>query len=448
MPQAEFVDVESHVREAEPYRVEGAWVKFGCPHCKTMLRIRVRDTEDCLVDCTHCGVEIIPPDLEEDLQAELSRASAAKIEEEYAKSFRPGAGSSEEIELEDDDEDLNIDFGDFEAAEDEDEDEEEEREIRRAVKALQDGQVSSAFKEFDATELMEPIRWEDDKALEPEANAPSSVFPIAVLGASVVGLLALGGWFFGVFSGTERADNKLAALQKAALAEQTRFLGTVGSIVGRDDWQDMLTDVRHPERVESLMADYYQRKPHEPVRLVSTAEPKEVTIGSTELWQAVVKDEAGQSRFVALEKRPDGWRLDWEAFVDLARQDWIAFNAERPVTPTMLRVIMCRCPLLESHLAEIDFPAENALGVRIWQRNREESLVAVIDKKSFLGWQVGENLLWDAGALFIVEASFPMRTEARGLVQLDRLIQRRWIYGLDESGLKVDGGTSTAARIR
>ncbi|MEM9478828.1 MAG: hypothetical protein AAGA58_04105 [Verrucomicrobiota bacterium] len=461
LPKAEFVNVESHVRGGEPYRVEGAWVKFGCPHCKTMLRLRVRDTEDCLVDCPSCGLEIIPPDLEEGTQAELSRASAAKIEEEYAKSFRPGAGSTEEVDFEEedededdegfeewDDEDLDIDLEGFESAAEDDEDEEDEKEIKRAVKALRDGQVSSAFKEFDTTELMEPITWEDDEALNPDAKPVSSVFPVAMIGGAVVGLLAIIGWFFGAFSGTERADRKLAAKQESAVAEQTRFLGEVGAIVERDSWRDMLTDVRHPDRVESLMAEYYQRMPHEPVNLVSVAEPKQVKIGSTELWQAVAKDEDGQSRFVALEKRPDGWRLDWEAFVDLARQDWMTFNTERPVTPTMLRVIMCRCALLDSHLAEIDFPSENALGVRIWQRNREESLVAVVDRKSFLGWQIEENLLWDAGALFIVEASFPMKSEARDLVQLDRLIQRRWIYGVDDSGLKVDGGTSTAARIR
>ncbi len=479
LPEAELVQppaqAEPPVKSPTPpadtqaFLVEGKWLRFGCPNCRMPIRIRMREAAESLVDCSHCGLEVIPPDPDLDVPAQLTRASAAKIDQRWMEKLRFGKGGAslptkrtrdaefkpifeeeenespevEEIEKEDleDVEDAEVDEEEAEV------DEEAEKELLRPIKPINDEQVSSAFREFDRTEIRDPNLWENDEVTEEEIELSGKPFPLTGVAMVMAGALVVGGWLLWTHSGNDEAMARLAAQEVAANAERNRFLAMAQEIVAREDWRAMIPDIRQPERVQPIMRHFYARKPHEPVKLLTTAEPAHVHVGNSHIWQAIAQDADGNSRFIAFEKRGEQWRLDWEAFVNMAHENWQAFKKERPASPTILRVIMTRCSPLQSELSDARLPRENALGVRLWQKNRTDSLVAIVEKDSFLGWQIEENVPWNAGALFIVEASYPIDSQARERVRIDRILQRRWLYGLGESGLKVEGGTATAARL-
>ena len=54
-------NVLGHAKNDANFVVRGKWLQFDCPHCVRPMRLIAEDAGG-LVDCAHCGLELIAPD--------------------------------------------------------------------------------------------------------------------------------------------------------------------------------------------------------------------------------------------------------------------------------------------------------------------------------------------------------------------------------------------------
>ena len=87
--------------EELPFRIKGKWLLFECPHCDFPQKMKAKEADASLLDCGHCGLEILPPDIETGKAAQLTRASAEQLQhisQMNVRAVRIGTGKTGEEE--------------------------------------------------------------------------------------------------------------------------------------------------------------------------------------------------------------------------------------------------------------------------------------------------------------------------------------------------------------
>ena len=196
----------------------------------------------------------------------------------------------------------------------------------------------------------DPLQWDNAKqAARKSRGALARWQVLMLLGLVGLNVLLLAAWGIkGLFlqNGAASRPAPVAAPAPAeAPIEATLTSGEVDDAVTitRNFLQaatlaDAMPFVRELARVRPLMEAYYQDTPWQPFEVRRMPEAVEQFQTNFDLLATVVEVNDYQPRIVALQKTPEGPRLDWEAFVGYCEVPWEKLGEMRPVRPFVMRV--------------------------------------------------------------------------------------------------------------
>ena len=229
---------------------------------------------------------------------------------------------------------------------------------------------------------------------------------------------------------TEAAARAAAAEQEAETKRNEEAFALAKTIVAVPEWRGMLPHVRHRSRVEPLMERYYQSHAYKPAVLESFDSPLVAQLGSGTYRQLRVTDAAGNMRIVGFERKEEGGPLtfDWEVFEDVAKWEWQSFREIRPEAHKRMRVAIIRASAAERYYMDSKIHRDQGIAVRIWLRDRHDTLTAIVKKDSELAKEVERLVSWDLGKLVIASLRYPVGSELEDRVELGDILQERWVF--------------------
>jgi hypothetical protein len=132
--------------------------------------------------------------------------------------------------------------------------------------------------------------------------------------------------------GAEAAASLTDADYAEAIQTMRRFLEALKV-------EDLRPVLREPDRVWPLVEDYQRRTPWKPfvVRRLPTRPEIQLNRG---LLAGVVEVNDFQRFVLAMERAPEGVKVDWESFTGQGEMPWEDFLAKRPSTPVLMRVTL------------------------------------------------------------------------------------------------------------
>lgn len=440
------------------FQVRGKWLQFDCPHCVRPMRLIVEDAGG-LVDCAHCGLELIAPDPAIGRGAQLSRASEGRVGSIASYNLRGLRGdqlkhskSQDAADDEGDDDEYEYDVGDVGDEEDGDVAGEAEldpnhalarsepavpAERKRAIKALDVGKLGRSFRrqEVVAEQALaaSDVDWEPRAADRPnfgESRQDKYGFWIAagVAGAVMIGVAAM------VVreassSGKVFDDTELSEIRSAQRTQTARFQSSFDAAkraLASPSWAQLVAHVRNPQLVAPLMRNYYATNPYEPLDLTGFHAPVEVEVGGLSMNELRATDASGEVRTLVIDTAGEVPKLDWELFVNYAQYGWEQFLEARPATPQRVSVVAGRSSVLDRYFEDAGLTRKQATGIRLWQ-GEEDSYYAILPKGSEMEKKMTELLEWTVGRKLIIRASFPPESKLNDRIRIDGFDQTGWV---------------------
>ena len=442
------------------FQVRGKWLQFDCPHCVRPMRLIAEDAGG-LVDCAHCGLELIAPDPAIGRGARLSRASENRVGSLSRYNLRDLRGDQIEHEKTKTPEDA-MPFslaGETEVGEpappiDQAIDPNhslargsktrEPKRSKRAVKALRSEKVGKSFrrKEVLAERAIagSQTEWDPLAADRPtfaDSRRDRYGFWIALAVTAVVmtGIIVMAiretGKSTEIFT-----PPKVDEVRAVQLEKKNRFgrsFAAAQQALASPSWETLAPLVRDPERVAPLMRSYYSEVGYEPIELVDFHAPVEVTVGGLTMHELAATEKSGNVRTLVLEQGEDGAKIDWELMVNLPRHTWNQFLDRRPEDPQEVSVIAARASVLDRYFADAGLDREAAIGFRFWQGSAD-SYYAVLPKGSELGERLAETLEWDKGRKLIIRACFDPVSKLNDRLTISGFVQTGWVVQQADGG--------------
>ena len=146
------------------------------------------------------------------------------------------------------------------------------------------------------------------------------------------------------------------------VAELARMKPAVEAFLTAKTVDEMLEWVRHRERLEPVIREYYREHDYLPSRIREIA-PKGKVQTIESLYSVVVELQNYSQRPIAVENLEDDYRIDWESWVGHSEMAWEKFLRDRTLEPRMFRA---RCSPVEYY--NFDFSDDSK-----WQSFRLES---------------------------------------------------------------------------
>jgi predicted RNA-binding Zn-ribbon protein involved in translation (DUF1610 family) len=452
-------DIHESDPELETFKIKGKWVHFDCPHCTWPLRIRSSDASSSLMDCGHCGLELIPPDVETGMAAQLTRSSSKQLDQitkADIRSVRLGSGKSggdsivakgkktpqeSQFDIETtnggETEILSLKSSPKKSPKFKPQPKPEKPAI---VRPLRDEQLGRSFVPFDDLTIRGGLDFEQDEAMMAELERQkrlnhARVFRYVMISAIVVlaavALLLKLSMSEDLEAQAANRKEHQSRMAKAAAAQSRidDLFNTAKRLAASEDWHAFLPTLRQRSRVEPIMEAYYSANEHIPQELVSYEPPISIDINGFKYEQMTVKTAGGRTLIAGFQHDPEGVTFDWEVFVDIAKYEWDKFENEHPLEPVSLRTVLMRISADDTYYRDADFSREEGLAIRIWLRDRADSYVAVVPKDSPLGQQIAYHSKWDVGKLLIAELSYPPadQTTLTDRLLIHRIVQDRWL---------------------
>ena len=365
------------------FQVRGKWLQFDCPHCIRPMRLVAEDAGG-LVDCAHCGLELIAPDPAIGRGARLSRASEVQVK---SISRHDLTGGNRKVTNEPESDPTPFGFADEDAGEDLEVAEPVDpnhsmaraasSEPKRAVKALDTNKIGRSFRRKDV--VAEQAIAASDKEWQPteertafgESWLDRYGFWIALGAAAAV---MAGIVFMVVREASQPSDKeptaeaaKITAIQKAKATQSAKFEESyefAKRALASESWEALVPLVRDPERVGPSMRQFYAKETYQPVELTAYYAPFETEKHGITIHEFKATDADGGTRTLVVEQSSDGPRLDWELMVSLSRYDWIDFLKTRPQTPKTIRTIAKFASLQDRYYTDAGLTRDEAIGIR------------------------------------------------------------------------------------
>lgn len=429
-------------RSDSKFTVRGKWLQFDCPHCIRPMRLIAEDAGG-LVDCAHCGLELIAPDPAIGRGARLSRASEGKVGQIARSDPRTLKGDpqhdltpiedstiyGEEVDEADAPLDPNHSLARHGV--------EAPGGRKRAVKALEPERLGRAFRRQEV--IVEQVRDSIDNDWEPLAAASRSFgqsrqdkrgfwIALGVAAAVMIGTVAM------VVREAGRSDSvfdesQLGEIQAAQKQQNSRFQSSFKAAqlaLASPSWEELAPHVREPHRVAPLMRAYYSEAPYQSIQLTSFHAPVEVRVGELRMHEMKVTDSSGETRTLVIEDAAAGPKLDWELTVNLARHDWHKFLEARPSQARTVCVIATKSSVLDRYFEDARLTRDEAIGIRLWHSSADNCF-AILPKGDPLAKAMNSLLEWDKGRKIIIEASFDPASRLMDRIKIDGFIQTGWV---------------------
>ena len=140
--------------------------------------------------------------------------------------------------------------------------------------------------------------------------------------------------------------------------------------------------------------------------------------------------EGAPDRWVWVEQKPDGWRLDWESYVNPGHLQWKEFLRSDPGTEIECRVLMSRHHTTPTWLAASGQPDQPAVTLRAEMRPGAPVGIATAPENAPL-WEAVGPLAWGSFLNCIARVKLVSRQCDPPRVEILDVIQHGWLHGSD-----------------
>ncbi|MDB6069191.1 MAG: hypothetical protein JWL81_362 [Verrucomicrobiales bacterium] len=195
------------------------------------------------------------------------------------------------------------------------------------------------------------------------------------------------------------------------------------------DLATRLSVSQHPEKVKAEMEAYYQKTPAGPLPLEEMTFLAESTLPESSfkfhLYNVSLKGQEAAIPF-AVEESADGFRVDWQTFVESYDHKLREFFATPTETPGKFRVLLRR-----AHYFGPAVPGQDTVRVAysVEPPTRDETFYAWADLESLVYRQklaTGERAGWEAQSYVIVELAWRGNPESGRWVAVQRIVSDSW----------------------
>jgi hypothetical protein len=232
---------------------------------------------------------------------------------------------------------------------------------------------------------------------------------------------------------SERVEADVTAeLEAEALVAEVE--GRITRYLAAGTVEELLPHVRHPDRVEPLIREWYRNRNIEPreFRRLMVFEP--LNIGTSTFWKSVVTVASGNGDQEELEPilleqtGPDSVRIDWETSVRHQPMPWDEFVSERPEDKSMdFRVKVA--PDLRGFYSHEFRDDQVWRGFELTAPDAEEFMIGYLKRGSDLERKMYELYL-DNGKramTLILRLSIPEGTQSPRGVVIEKIVSPHWL---------------------
>ncbi len=218
--------------------------------------------------------------------------------------------------------------------------------------------------------------------------------------------------------------------ENAILIESVTNLDDVVShYLSAESVEEKLKWVRHPERVEPLMREYYQTHEIAPVEVVEVLSRAPRSFSSRPFVMVSVRVQDGGRRLLVVEQGESGVaRVDWGNDVHYMPMAWDEFIAQRPTESLDMRVRVVPVP----HYV-YDFSDEAKYQCyQVTAKEGEENLYAYVERNSSAGRYLRAYFRMissrsSLGEPLILRLRFPDEARHKKALLVDKVISSRWV---------------------
>ena len=134
------------------------------------------------------------------------------------------------------------------------------------------------------------------------------------------------------------------------------------------------------------------------------------------------------TRPIALEKTPDGFRVDWESFTGYSELSWAELRRTRPRDPVLVRAVVRPTDYFNR-----DFTSANThLAFQISDLNRDQVLYGYVPIGGEADLQLQKVLLNDPSVHAVIRVRYPENSTNDRQVEITEVLEKGWIFREDD----------------
>ncbi len=192
---------------------------------------------------------------------------------------------------------------------------------------------------------------------------------------------------------------------------------------------ELVRQVRHPERVTPLMLEHYGDKPVPPLSILQTKTLQPITFGTRgNFWVETVELTNHKTRSLIIEILDSGEpRIDWETFVCYQPMKWDTFVSERPESTILDFRVYAEQDTFFSH----EFSnSEVWTCFRLTALGSEETLFGYAKKSEQVSSDILGILNQNRGKLspIILRVNIPEGLQSRRGVVIEKILSSNWVH--------------------
>ncbi|RYD36514.1 MAG: hypothetical protein EOP86_05765, partial [Verrucomicrobiaceae bacterium] len=192
--------------------------------------------------------------------------------------------------------------------------------------------------------------------------------------------------------------------------------------------RDLRTVIRDPERVAPLIREYYgsEGRTWLPIPVGDPIDPSKFSTDKN--WVAFELPLPDfQFRSMAVQKTPQGYKVDWESFVAYSELSWKDLREKRPRTPTLMRVILRPVGYFNN-----DFPSEDTHRCfQLRDEHRENVIYGYVKRGSDTERRMQEMMINAREMNAIVRVAYPEKSTTANQVEIAEVVDKGWVLGKD-----------------
>lgn len=220
--------------------------------------------------------------------------------------------------------------------------------------------------------------------------------------------------------------------KKEAELGYQRMERTIKTYLGAATLDEKVKHVRHRERVEPLMRDYYTRNAVL-VREYETISEYHIVSLDNHPFIAVRADLTdGDSLPLLLEEKDDEFKIDWESEVSYQPIALKQFREERPQGATDFRFYV-----MPDRFYAYEFRDESKWRCyKLTARNSEEYFFGYLERGSLLEQEMNKVTAWDPLKKpnivpLLLRVSFPPAGRGLRTLRIEEIVSKRWAYSIN-----------------
>lgn len=259
---------------------------------------------------------------------------------------------------------------------------------------------------------------------------------VQVLVGSIILLALVLAGIFWQRVGTSGSTGRDAALPQAAVPLELQS----GVDFRQDVWiaikkfcaaptaEALIPFIRDPERVGPNLLRYYSAEnPWVPLALGPQPDLSILEVHRNfVVLQLPLADFA--TRPIALEKTPDGFRVDWESFTGYSELSWAELRRTRPRDPVLVRAVVRPTDYFNR-----DFTSANThLAFQISDLNRDQVLYGYVPIGGEADLQLQKVLLNDPSVHAVIRVRYPENSTNDRQVEITEVLEKGWIFREDD----------------